>query len=264
MTLSELTPEAISKAYLNRHEKITLSDGDHDPLWLWEELIADDPEKAWQIFQLLLEKENDDDALEQIVYRIHQLLSNHWDSFHERVKILISNHNELPCFLPISSIIQEKYTTFPISDETIVQASIQMHNHSEYHSQVEELIRQDPEKALPLVLEIIHRGQLYEFSSFDLFSTLQDLLRQHGSLVIDRVEQSAKSSVMLKRCLWRMRRNEEGTSPEYRIDQNVWLRACAAAGNTNDYNSELPAEVEITSLSEQNEQLLISWFIYEA
>ena len=263
MTLSELTPETLSTAYLNGREPIVLSDGNHDPLWLWEDWISDDPEKAWQVFELLLNHNNDDDALEQIVYRIHQLLANHWEEFHERVKAMVREHRELPRFISESTIIRERYTPKTHTDEEIVNAYIENHRNSDAINKIESLIVNDPAQALPLVLEIINRGQDYGFSSFDLLSPLQDLLRKNGSVVITQIELEAKSSVMLRRCLWRMKRHEENTSPEYRINEQVWQRALEAAGETNDYNSELSKTVIQNRLDGDGEELLSAWFNYQ-
>lgn len=262
MTLSELTPETLSTAYLNGREPIVLSDGNHDPLWLWEAWISDDPEKAWQVFEFLLNHNNDDDALEQIVYRIHQLLAKHWEEFHERVKAMVREHRELPRFISESTIIRERYTPKTHTDEEIVNAYIENHRNSDAINKIESLIVNDPAQALPLVLEIINRGQDYGFSSFDLLSPLQDLLRKNGSVVITQIELEAKSSVMLRRCLWRMKRHEENISHEYRINEQVWQRALEAAGETNDYNSELPKTVIQNRPAGDGEELLSAWFTY--
>lgn len=262
MILSELTPEALATAYLNRREPIVLLDGKHDPLWLWEAWISDDPEKAWQVFKLLLNHNNNDDALEQIVYRIHQLLANHWEEFHERVKAMVRDHKELPRFISESAIVKEQYTPRTHTDEEIVNAYLEHHRHSDAMNTIESLIANDPVQALPIVLEIINRGQDYGFSSFDLLSPLQDLLRKNGAVVIAQIEQEAKSSVMLRRCLWRMKRHEENTEPKYRINEQVWQRALDAAGATNDYNSELPETVVQNRLAGDGEELVSSWFAY--
>ncbi len=262
MTLAELTPESLATAYLNGRQTIVLEDGGHDPLWLWEDWISDDPEKAWQVFELLLSNNNDDDALEQIVYRIHQLLANHWEGFHERVKAMVREHKELPRFISESAIVKEQYTLRTHTDEEIVSAYLENHRRSHAVNKIKSLIVNDPAQALPLVLEIVNRGQAYGFGSFDLLSPLQDLLRKHGAVVIAQIEQEAKSSVMLRRCLWRMKRHEENTPPEYRINEQVWQRALDAAGDTNDYNSALPKTVAQNRLTGDSEELLSAWFPY--
>jgi hypothetical protein len=109
----------------------------------------------------------------------------------------------------------------------------------------------------------VNRGQLYGFGSYDLLSPLWDLLRHQGEGIIGRIEQEAGSSVMLRRCLWRMKRQQRNTPSEYAIADEVWRRAERAAGDTNDYNSDLHREVLPNPLSEEGEELLSSWFASE-
>jgi hypothetical protein len=262
MTLSELAPETLAAAYLNGRQRLVLEDGEHDPLWLWEAWIADDPEKAWQVLELLLRNNNDDDALEQIVYRIHQFLVAHWGEFHERVKTIVNEHKELPRFIPEGSIVKERYIKRTFTNEEIINAYLENHRQLNEVSRLEFLIANEPEQAWPIVLEIINRGQLYRFDSFDLLSPLRDLLERHLTTVIERLENAAQSSVMLRRCLWRMQRHIDKGSAEYLAKEQIWQRAFGAAGNTNDYNSSLPEIVVKNDLTGDGEQLLSAWFTH--
>jgi hypothetical protein len=258
----ELTPGELAEEYLAEidDQEPLLTGKPFNAVRLWEHLICEEPEKAWPVFLELLARRDDDETLEQIVYRLELLLSNHWEAFHERVEALVQGHSRLPRFLPDGALARERFESREATDDEIVQAYIENYRLSADFDRVGELIDTEPEQALPLVLEIVNRGQSYGFDSFDLLTPLQDLLRHHGETVIDRIEQEALTSVMLRRCLWRMKRHEKYTPPEYRIAEDVWRRAERAANGTTDYNSDLPETVLPNRLSEEQEKLLSSWF----
>jgi hypothetical protein len=261
----ELTPRELAEAYLEElHDQEPFAtEKPFNAVFLWEALICEEPERAWPVFLELLARRDDDETLEQLVYRLELLLSNHWEAFHERVEALVQGHSRLPRFLPDGALAKERFEPRETTDDEIVQAYIKDFRLSADFGSVEELIDTDPEQALPLVLEIVNRGQSYGFDSFDLLTPLQNLLRHQGEIVIDRIEQEALTSVMLRRCLWRMKRHEKYTSPEYRIAEDVWRRAERAANGTTDYNSDLPETVLPNRLSEEGERLLSSWFEHE-
>jgi hypothetical protein len=261
----ELTPGELAEAYLAQ------LDG-HAPhstgkpfsaVFLWEDLICEEPEKAWPVFLELFARRDDDETLEQIVIRIELLLSRHWDAFHERVGALAREHGRLPRFLPDGEFTKERFELREATDAEIIRDYLENYRRSEGHAQVEELIDTRPGKALPLVLEIVNRGQIYGFDSFDLLAPLEGLLTRQGETVIDRIEREAVSSVMLRRCLWRMKRHQKNTPPEYRIAECVWRRAEQAANGTTDYNSDLPEDVRPNRLSEEDEGIISSWFAFE-
>jgi len=261
----ELTPKELSEAYLRQlHGEDSDSELDSfNAVWLWEELICDEPEKAWPVFLELLARRQDDDTLEQIKFRLELLLSRHYDAFHERVRELVQGHDQLPRFLPDEELEKERFEEEEVTDEEIAESYLENYRHLRKRMRIDQLIDEAPEQALRLVLEIIHRGQSYDFGSFYLFSPLRNLLWRHGEAIIDRVEREAPSSVMLRRCLWQMKSSQEYALPQSRIAEEVWRRVEHAAGETNDYNSALPNEVRPNPLPEEEEKLLASWFAYE-
>jgi hypothetical protein len=252
----ELTPAELAEAFLAQlHCQAPPStEKPFKAAFLWEDLICEEPEKAWPVFLELLARRDDYETLEPIVYRLKLLLSRHWDAFHERVEALVREHSRLPRLLPDWALAREQFEFREATNDEIVQAYIENYRLTEDFDRVEELITTDPEQALPLVLEIMNRGQSYGFGSFELTPPLQNLLRHHGEMVIDRIEQEALTSVMLRRCLWRMKRYEERTPPEDRIAEDVWRRAEWAANGTNDYNSDLPEDVRRGSMASWNER----------
>jgi hypothetical protein len=141
----------------------------------------------------------------------------HYDAFHERVKELVRGHDQVPRFLPDETLEKERFEEKEVADDEIVDNYLEHYRHLRKMIRIDQLITKDPDRALLLVLEIIHRGQNYNFESYDLFSPLWDLLRRHGEVIIDRIEREAPSSVMLRRCLWKMKLSQEKTPPQYRI-----------------------------------------------
>ena len=261
----ELTPKELSEAYLRQlHGEDSASEAESfDAVDIWEDLICDEPEKAWPVFLELLAQPHDDDTLEDIKSWLEFLLRHHYDAFYERVKELVRGHDQLPRFLPDEALEKEQFEEEEAMDEEIVDSYLEHDRYIKQRIRIDQLIADDPERALPLVLEIIHRGQNYNFESYHLFSPLWDLLRRHGEAIIDRIEREALSSVMLRRCLWEMKLSQENAPPQFRIAEEVWRRVKHAAGGTTDYNSALPSDAAPNPLPEEDEKLLASWFAYE-
>jgi hypothetical protein len=87
------------------------------------------------------------------------------------------------------------------------------------------------------------------------------LLREHGRAVIDRVEEAAAESVLVRRCLRRMRRGQ-GDPPRWTdIPADVWSRAERAIAGTTEYNTEDPPGTAHSLLPEQ-ERVVEAWFVY--
>jgi hypothetical protein len=261
----DLTPKELAESYLRqlRGEDFASAAESFDAADILEDLICDEPENAWPVFLKLLARPHDDDTLEDIKSWLEFLLRRHYDAFHERVKELAQGHDQLPRFLPDEALEREQFEEAEAKDDEIVDSYLEHYRYIEQRIRIDQLIADDPDRALPLLLEIIHRGQNYNFESYDLFSPLWDLLRRHGEAIIDRIEREALSSVILRRCLWKMKLWQENAPPQFRIAEEVWRRVKQAAGETNDYNSALPSEARPNPLPEESEKLLASWFAYK-
>ena len=116
--------------------------------------------------------------------------------------------------------------------------------------------------AVRLTLEIVSRGPLFGFSSFDTFSPLRDLLRIHGSAVIETVEAAAAESVLVRRCLWRMGRQQGHPPRETDIAADIWTRLERAAAGTTDYNTDNPPGAA-HPLPPELDRVVEAWFQYE-
>src|SRR5262245_64961978 len=123
----ELTPGELAEAYLDGlyHQAPTSTEMPINAVFLWEDLICEEPEKAWPVFLELLARRDDDETLEQIVYRLELLLSRHWDAFHERVEALAREHSRLPRFLPDGALAKERFESRETPDDEIVQAYLE-------------------------------------------------------------------------------------------------------------------------------------------
>jgi hypothetical protein len=261
---TEITSKGLAAAYLQQLQGIGPTSAESfDALYFWEDLIVNDPEKAWPVFIELLTQPQGDDTLEQISYRLELLLSRHWESFHLRVGALVHGHEELPRFLPDEALAWERYQPRDVTNEEIAQAYLEYDRQRGNRERLEKMIAKEPLKALPIVLEIINRGQLQVFRSFDLSDPLLDLLRQHGEVVISQIEREAANSVMLRRCLWQIRRRQENGRPWNHITELLWARVELAADETTDFNSHLPDEIRSRHLTGEGEELLLSWFAYK-
>jgi hypothetical protein len=94
-------------------------------------------------------------------------------------------------------------------------------------------------------------------------SPLRDLLRKHGAAVIDRLERAAPDSVLIRRCLWRMRRSQGHPPTKADIPADIWQRVVRATQGTTDYNTDDPPVCE-RALPPDAERVVEGWFVYEA
>src|SRR2546425_10684984 len=170
---------------------------------MWEDWIVSAPEKAWPVFEEIVRlRPDDDDVLEQLCYRLESLLEKHWDLCHERATRLVEENARLTRIMSRAALekahYEPKYRTIPELVEAWIAHSL---NHRGAF-RLDELICEDPPRALALALEVINRAPLHGFTSFDVLRPLMDLLRQHGPEVIDQVEAAAAASVAVRRGVW--------------------------------------------------------------
>jgi hypothetical protein len=232
-------------------------------LSIWEDRIERDPELAWPFFlEIVRMRPADDEVLEHMWTRLRQLLRNHGAAFRDRVAALVESNERLRRIVPPEDLTPGALRPDPLDVPALVQAYLTMSEHSESAHELDELIRTDPDHALTLALEIISRGPLNGLTSFDTMSPLLDLLRRHGEAIIDRVEDAASESVLVRRCLWRMRRQQSNPPSKYDIVPAVWERVERAIRGTTDYNTDDPAG-SAHSLPPDYERVVESWFVHQ-
>ena len=268
MSDKDISPQELARRYLVTHDYRQglgpKPQRRYRALSMWEDWIVSAPEKAWPVFEEIVRlRPDDDDVLEQLCYRLESLLEKHWDLCHERATRLVEENARLTRIMPRAALekahYELKYRTIPELVEAWIAHSL---NHRGAF-RLDELIREDPPRALALALEVINRAPLHGFTSFDVLRPLMDLLRQHGPEVIDQVEAAAAASVAVRRVLWRMRPHQGDGSGPSAMPGEVWTRVVRAAGDTTDYNTDDPPGVA-GPLAPDDEAVVASWFVYNA
>lgn len=238
-------------------------------VWVWEELICDEPEEAWPVFEELLARTTDDETLEQIWYRLRLLLHWHYDDFHEGAAALFDRYPRLRVIAGSKALDAATYAEKPFDREALIAAYQTFCRNQNVAIELQRLAQADPPRALSIAVEIIHRGVARGWSSFDLMDPLREVLTRAGRHVIDEAEELARQSAPVRRVLWRLRRQ---VRPEpdpgkimapFTIDPHVWERAERAAGATTDY-TELDAPVQPPQKQpDVDEQIIQGWFAYQ-
>ena len=267
MSDEDLTAEQLASRYLARKDwnagRITGPRPPGGNIDIWERWIQYEPERAWPVFlELVRRRPTDDDVLEQLWYRLRLLLETHGRTFETRVKGLVASNARLRRIAPPRELNAAFHRPRPFDIPSLVEAYLHNHSHHAAAHELDAMIREDPETALSLALEVIERGPQFEFTSFDTFSPLHQLLRQHGERVITQLERAANNSVLVRRCLWRMRRHRKSPPSSYDVPAPVWERVLAATGETTDYSSDDPPGAPSVLLPE-HERIVSSWFEYE-
>jgi len=223
---------------------------------VWERLIVDDPEQAWPVFEHALSRAWNDDALEYVWYRLRLLLYRHYSAFHERAAELLSRHPRFVLIAGPDAVDPKRYDDKEFDREELIEAYRTLHRTHTLARQPVDLARSNPERALWLAVEIIHRGCARGWSSFDLMSPLDDILVASGPEIIAGLEKVAKESVAVRRVLWRMKRQ----SVMRRASADVWSRVETAIGSTTDYTESDIAIPPPQQQLEADERIIEAWF----
>jgi hypothetical protein len=257
-TSSELTAELLALIRDQPHP----DSGEH-PIWRWQRWIKDDPERAWEVFELAVQQAPDEpDVLESVRYNLQILLSKRWADFSERAVALVQSAPLLDIVIGPEILTRENYGPRYRSLDELATVWVRQNSHSDASHRVTDIMRKDPKLGIRLALEIIERGPLHSFEVDDLHSPLLDLLWCHGADVIAELEAAARESEAVRRVLWDARRLNPQPDRSYSISSEVWQRAMRAAGTTNLYNSA-PPEGRRRSLGAELDELLDRWFISE-
>ncbi len=253
-----MTPQELATRYLeqSRQERDELTEP--YALMVWEEWISDDPEQAWPVFELVLARVSDDDTLEQVWYRLRLLLHRHYDAFHERAAELLTRFQRFALIAGSDATAPAQYEAEPLDREALIEAYRAIFRTQDLSNEVDRLAHSDPERALAIAVEIIHRGAARGWDAFDLMSPLADVISANAAKVIDQVEQQARESVPLRRVLWRLK--PQTTPP---IDEETRERMERAAGDTTDYTElDAPVPPPQTQL-DVDERIIAAWFEHE-
>jgi hypothetical protein len=157
----------------------------------------------------------------------------------------------------------------PFDREALIAAYRAMHRTHDAAAEVDRLTLSEPEHALAIAVEIIHRGMARGWDSFDVMSPLQSVLVRNSEKAVARVEELAKESVGVRRVLWWLRPQLEPwvgsdggdvQEGDFVIDADVWERLQRASGTTtDDTDLELPVP-PAQRQPDADERLIEGWF----
>lgn len=258
-----MTPEELARLFLDHlrtdWDAVPPAQAEPNAVFVWEDLICDDPERAWPVFEEVLARAQDDETCEQVWYRLRLLLHHHYDSFQERAEALLARFERLAVVAGPDALDPEAYEEKPFDREALIRAYLVIHRTQELHQAVTTLARSDPERALTLAVEIIHRGLARGWETLDVMLPLGELLAANGAAVADRVEKLASHSSAVRRVLWRLRRQFYWSA----MDASLRERLERAAGETTDYNDPGAVIPEPEQQSGPDERILDAWFVHE-
>ena len=262
----DLSPEQLAAQWFARldwrRQRLSSPRPPSRTISIWEDWIVNDPERSWALFVELVRRRPDDvDVMEQVWSRLGMLLERYGEAFLPRVKALVEGNALLRHIAPAGALDLAFYAPRAVDEDTLVKDYFAVLEHGEAARELDSLVRLAPQAALPLVLQIIERGPGEGLGSRETSGPLTNLLRQHGSAVIEAVEEAAARSVLVRRCLWRAAQRQKHPAEDDDIALDVLERVERAAGGTTDYNSDA-ASGEFRRLSDEQEQIVASWFTY--
>jgi hypothetical protein len=263
MDEKELTAKELAARYVARQNGRERDEDERDPLWIWEEWITEDPERSWPVFEEIVALQHDDEILQQVGYRLGILLHRFYDAFHERAEELVRRTPRFGRIVGDDFFDEERYRERPLDVEALIAADAAVYRSHTDAFAIRDLVKSDPDAALPLVVEIIHRGPARGFSSYDTFDLLRDLLMAHGEAVIDRVEAIARESYLVRRAIWRMKPHQRNAPPPYQIAEPLWQRLLAANAGTTDFTDDVDPVPAPRTLGADDERRIEAWFTNE-
>jgi len=248
MTATELAALFVEQMHAH-HEGVPPPRPEPNAISVWEDLICNDPEQAWPVFAAVLQRVSDDETIEMVWFRLRLLLYRHYDRFYRRVLELLGQFKRLALVAGPQALDPSEYTTKPLDRDALIGAYRALHRIHDARYEVDRLAQTDPQRALTIAIEIIHRGVGRGWKTLDLMSPLQEVLSRNGPAVIDQVEELAKSSVGARRALWRLKRQmrlqtiddddilrQRGTAW---VNMDLQSRLERAAGDTTDFTEQI-------------------------
>lgn len=232
-------------------------------LFQWERWISDAPERAWPVFIEIVALRSDDETLDQVAHRLRLLLWRDFETFHERAEALVRDTPRFAHICGPGFFDPERYREDPLDVEKLIRSHEEMTANARDAHALDDIVRDDPQRGFVLAIEIIHRGPSEGLTSFDTFAPLRTLLWKHGPEVIDRLEESARNSYLVRRVLWRMIPGQRARPPGYGIAADLWPRILAAQAGTTDFTDDTDPQPAPRTLAPEDEQLLKAWFMYQ-
>ena len=232
-------------------------------LFQWERWISDAPERAWPVFVEIVALRSDDETLDQVAARLRLLLWQDFEAFHERAEALVRDKPRFAHICGPGFFDPERYRERPLDVEKLIRSHEEMSANARDAHALDDILGNNPQRALALAIEIIHRGPSEGLTSFDTFDPLRTLLWKHGPKVIDQVEAIARDSYLVRRVLWRMIPGQRARPPGYGIAADLWPRILAAQAGTTDFTDDTDSQPAPRTLASADERILKAWFTYK-
>lgn len=263
LTAKELAAKYVAELEAWVNEQRWPASSQESALFQWERWISSDPERAWPVFVEVVALRSDDETLYQVACRLRLLLWRQFEAFRERAEALV---RETPRFARICGegfFDPEHYREQPLDVEALIRSHEEMSRNTRDAHAIDDILRGDPRRGFALAIEIIHRGPSEGLTSFDTFDPLRTLLWNHGPEVIDRLEEIARDSYLVRRALWRMIPGQRASPSDFGIAADLWPRVLAAHAGTTDFTDDTEPQPAPRTLAPEDEQLLKAWFSYE-
>jgi hypothetical protein len=263
VTVSELTPDQLTAEIVAIiRDRSYVHSGEH-PIWRWQRWIKENPERAWHVFQRIVQEAPDDsDVLESVAFNLQLILCKRWEEFFPRAVALVRSSPLLEVIVGPELLTREYYGPRYRDLDELAWVWVRQHRHSDASRRLSEIIRTDPGQGLDLALEIIERGPLHGLETEELHDPFRELVQYHGAAVVDRVEAAARRSAALRQALWDMRRLNASPSSLAAVPADLWDRLMRAAGDTTLYNTPRP-KGRRRSLGAELDELVDRWFIWK-
>jgi hypothetical protein len=186
MTQEDPTPERIARLYLawDDHSAGLGPEpaGSRKLLRVWEDWTASAPDKAWAVFEEIVRlRPEDDEVLAGIWSQFEWLLEHHADHYYPRIVAMVGSQPRLTRIAPWQCLRRDYFAPNYFTPSELAAVWLVHSDSASDANELDSVTRDDPDHALTLAMEIIHRGSGYRFSAYDLMSPLHDLLRRPGS-----------------------------------------------------------------------------------
>ena len=266
MTTTELALLFI-KQMREYDENMSFEPDEPQAVYVWEDWISNDPERAWPVFEEILTRTSDDELLEQVWYRLRLLLYGNYDSFRDRAAELFERFERFAYVAGANALDAKRYREKPLDREALIEAYRAVLRTCEASPTIGRLAETEPDRALAIAVEIIHRGMAKGWGSLDLMLPLQEVVAKSGHRVVDELEEIARASVAVRRVLWRLQRQLASwhlAGNEHEMGSvDLKTRLERVVGTTTDYTERDVPLPRPTPQLDTDEELIADWFVHQ-
>lgn len=233
------------------------------PVLRFERWIREDPERGWEVLRLLVARApHDAEVMFLAAFRVPQLIRRDFTRFRDLVAALLKDSSCLDALVGPEVFIEGEYGPRYSEPEQLAGFWLRNVREGDRLSWFEQPARDDPRPRVQAALEVILRGPLRGFDSWDVHGPLLSVLREYGARLIEDIESAASQSLAVRRAIWSARHLNYADEFTRAVPTALWARFQAAAGGTNTCNCALPAG-EMRPMTPEQEQWINAWFAHE-